>query len=876
MIKSIADAIFRWYCHPDYYPDIQGDLEELYAGHLRNNRSFPQVKYCIDVLLLFRPSLIRPLFKDSNSNTIAMFQNYFKISLRALARHKMFTTINVIGLAIGLTSFLLINEYIRFEKSYDSIHKDSDQLHRVSYLRLNQGGQVIDKDAMASYLTGNVLKKELPEVLNYTVTKKFDEVTIRSGQNLFKENGIISADSNFLELYTYEVIYGSKEPMFNEPWSLVMTQSRAKAYFGDINPVGETLQVLAPYKAELKVTGVIEDIPDNTHYSFDMLFSDKTLEDGDDYGNWDYNNYYVFLKLVQDTDLVSFTDKANAVFRKFDDNESRKLDVHPVRDIYLKSDFTFEPQVLGSEKIVNFLVIISVFILVVAWVNYVNLSTAIALERAREVGLRKVVGAFKYQLVIQFLCEAFLINFIGACVAFLATELLVPFFNQLIGKTIIVHAWSHLPLIYTLVVFFLLGTFVSGFYPALVLSGFKPIAVLKGKFQNSRGGILTRKVLVVFQFTVSVILIAGTVIVYQQLNYMQTADIGISVDKVIHIQRPNSNAETDEEHEAFISRFDAFKDKLRNHSAILAVGGTSNLPGGDATDINSTTTRTRIIGLTERMDGTTYIQYNDDHFLDAVGMKLVAGRDFDREIRSDSAAVMVNEAYLRRFNLPSLEVAVGETLQFGETEDKGKRKIVGVVKDYNRTTLKSQIEPTVYMPWMNANALVIKFSDTQAIDFVEETWASYFPDVPYGYSFLSERFAKLYEQEERFGNTFLVFAGMAVIIALLGLYGLASFISIQRSKEVGVRKVLGASQGQIIYLFYTYFFKLIGVAAILGIPLIYFLMSSWLDNYAYRIDFPWFISLGALIIVGLLAFFTVAHQTSKVARLNAAHILRSE
>ncbi len=876
MIKQFADVIFRWYCHPDYYPDIQGDLEELYTGHLKNKVQFPQLKYCVDVLLLFRPALIRPILNNTNSNNIAMFQNYLKISLRTLARHKMFTTINVVGLAIGLTSFLLINEYIRFEQSYDSFHKDADQLHRVSYLVLNENGQVMDKDAMASYPTGNVLKKELPEVLNYTVSKKFDQISIRSGQNIFQETGIISADSNFLKLFTYQVIHGSKETMFNEPWSVVMTQSRAKAYFGDINPVGETIQVLMPYKAELKVTGVIEDVPDNTHYKFDMLLSDKSLKDGDDYENWDYNNYYVYLRLADNTNLKAFEAKANEVFLKFEDDGRSKLDVHPVQNIYLKSDFTFEPQPLGSEKVINFLIIISIFILIVAWVNYINLSTAIALERAKEVGLRKVVGAFKHQLVIQFLCEAFIINLIGGLVAFFAAELLLPFFNQLIGKTIILHAWSHLPLVYNLIVFFLIGTLISGFYPALVLSGFKPIAVLKGKFQNSKSGIITRKALVVFQFSVSLILIAGTVIVYKQLHFMQTADIGISVDKVIHVQIPDSEAETEEEYEVFLSRFDSFKENLRNHAAIAAVGGTSNLPGGNASDINSTTTRTRILGFTERMGGTVYIQYNDDSFLEAIGMKLIAGRDFDKEMKSDSAAIMVNESYLKRFNLPDPDEIIGETLQFGETEDKGKRTIIGIVKDYNRTTLKSQVEPTIYMPWMNADALVIKFNNAQALEFVEEEWGQFFPDVPFDYGFLTERFAKLYVQEERFGNTFLVFAGLAVIIALLGLYGLASFISLQRSKEVGVRKVLGASQLQIIYIFYTYFFKLIGVAALIGIPLVYVLMNSWLDNYAYRINFPWIISFSSLIVVGVLAFLTVAYQTSKVARLDAANILRNE
>ena len=770
MIKKIADRIFKWYCHPEYYPDIKGDLEELYNEHLAENRSFPQLKYCIDIILLFRPSLIRPLFKNSTSYSIAMFQNYFKISLRSLAKHKTFGAINIIGLAIGLTSFLLINEYIRFEHSYDSFHKEVDQLHRASYLRIDKTGQVIDKDAMASYSVGEVLTDELPEVIQHTISKKFDNLTIRTGTRYFKESSMISADSNFLKLFTYQVIHGSKETMLNEPASVVLTQSRAKAYFGDLNPVGETIEVIAPYKAQLTVTGVIEDVPDNTHYKFDMLLSDKTLAESSDYKNWNANNYYVYLKLQKDTSIEELNPKVKRVISKYDDRVNTIIDIHPVKDIYLQSDFTFEPQEMGSQKVVDFLIVISIFILVVAWVNYINLSTALALDRAKEVGLRKVVGAFKGQLIVQFLCEAFIINLMGAFVAFLLAEILIPFFNQLVGKNILVHVWSNQPLLINLLIFFVIGTFVSGFYPALVLSGFKPIAVLKGKFKNSKSGIITRKSLVVVQFAVSLILIAGTFIVHEQIKYMQTRDLGISVDNVISLQIPDADADTEEEYNAYISRFDAFKEKLRNYAGIEAVGGTSNLPGGEASDINSTSSRMQIVGKRDPTDGTSFIQYIDNSFAEAVGLEILAGRNFNKNVRSDSNAIIVNESYLKRFNLSSIEEAVDQQLHYMDWSRNNKRTIIGGFADYNRTSLKSQIEPTIYSPWRNADALVIRLNSMTSIDYIKETWASFFPDTPFDYSYLSERFAKLYAQEERFGNIFLVFASQAVIIALLGLY----------------------------------------------------------------------------------------------------------
>lgn len=887
MIKKIADQLFKWYCHPDFYPDIKGDLEELYSDHLEQGLKSAQWKYCVDVFLLFRLSLLRPIIKNSIIKDTGMLRNYFKISVRSLARHKMFTAINVIGLAIGLASFLLMFEYIQFEKGYDSFHNDADNIYRVSKVQVINGADA-DKDAMCSHPTAQFLEEELPEVTLSTVSKKFDFMQIRNGDTFFRELKVISADANFLKMFNYEVIEGDKETMLSEPETIVLTESRAKAYFGSADPMGQFLEVISPYKATLKVTGILKDTPDNTHYKFEMLISDKTLADGNDYNEWGWDNYYVYIKTGSVIDKDELNRKANIVLNDYinDDEDGEhweesgtRVDIHRVLDIHLKEDFTFEPQVHGSEKAVNFLVIISVFILLIAWVNYINLSTARALERAKEVGIRKVIGAFRKQLIIQFLCEAFLVNLIGGIIALIIVQLSFPYFNQLVGKEIVSNLFEHTTFITSLFVFVLLGTFASGFYPALVLSNFKPITILKGKFNNSKSGVILRKGLVIVQFAASLILIASTFTIYQQVNYMQGRDIGISVDQVVNVTIPESDSETEEEKEAHRNKIKSFKEELRNHFAVEAVGATSNLPGGDAADINSTTNPSKLVGISEPLEGTTYIQYNDVGFLDAMDMQLVAGRNFDSKMKSDSVAVMANEAFLRKFNVSDFTSLINEKIQFGTDVNNTKYTLVGVVKDFNRTSLKLQVEPTLYFPWSSADDLVIELKANnfkEGMDHLEATWVSFYPNAPFGPTFLDQRFAALYDQDRRFGDTFMVFAFLAIFIAILGLYGLASFLSVQRSKEVGVRKVLGASSGQIIYIFYKDFFSLIGFSAVVGFPTIYFLMDGWLNNYAFRIEFPWLMLVVSLVIVSVFALGIVGYQILKVAKLNPAQTLQYE
>ncbi|MEM9672923.1 MAG: ABC transporter permease [Bacteroidota bacterium] len=871
MIKNLAQRFFRWFCHPDFYDEIIGDLEELYQRNLAKSSRWAQWKYFLQVLVLFRPSLIRSFSHHSLTNP-AMFRNYLKIGSRNLLKHKLATTINILGLAIGLASFLLISEYVRFEESYDRFFTDADQIYRLSTVqRVN--GEVRVKDAMTYYPAPKVLKDELPEVKEATVTYKFEEIIIRREESVIQEKQVIAADSNFFKVFDYRIIQGSSETMLTEPYALVLTESKAKFYFGDQDPIGQTLEVLGEFNRTFKVTGVIQDVPENTHYKFDILISGGSIKERVEQDNWNDFMFYGFVKLDQYAKLSPLDKKLTALSKKYLGDETNLFfTLFPVADIHLKSDYTYEAEAPGSERAVVFLRIISLFILMIAWVNYVNLSTARAVNRAKEVGLRKVVGAVKGQLIGQFLLEAVLVNLLAAFLALLVSELLLPYFNQLVGKQLLPHVWNQPPFLLSLLVFFIIGTFVSGFYPALVLSGFRPIEVLKGKFRNARSGTRLRKGLVVVQFAASVVLIAATFIVFRQVQFMQGRDLGIDTDYVVGVSLPQvANGQW----KVHNQRVASFSDLLQNHVAVETVGGTSYLPGGSGDDIDSWSGQIQIVGVTNQTTGTTYVNYMDDRFLSTVEIPLLAGRGFDRNRTADTAVVLVNQTFLRRLNIAEVESVINKQVQVGGLE----LKIIGVVRDFNRTSLKANVEPTIYLPDYTPASLVVKLRPEQyqqGLAYLQETWAEFFPDAPLDYSFLDDRFATLYAQDQRFGDIFATFSGLAIFIAMLGLFGLSSFMAMQRTAEVGVRKVLGATVPSIIGIFYRDFLLLLGISGLISLPAVYFGMNGWLQSYAYRIDFPWLLAVAALLIVVFFALLTVGYQVYQVAVLNPAKTLRHE
>lgn len=877
MLKKQAHKFFQWYCHPDYYEDIQGDLEELYLDALEiTTTKKAEWLYAKEVLLLFRPTIIRPISFWGLQHTKDMFKNYLKIGFRNLAKHQLYTIIHILGLALGLAAFLLINQYTAFEKSYDNFHPQPNELYRLTT------DNVIDdviqvRDAMSFAPSGKALQEELPEVISATTTFKRRRVIFRKNGQPVEEKGVIAVDSNFLNLFNYPLLAGNQEELFNEPYTVVLTEKQAKKYFGNVNPIGKTMEVLGNFNRPFKVTGVLADIPQNTHYKFDILLSLKSYTERIRRDDWNGFNYYTYLRLTKNADLAQINPKLPPLAQKYL-NEDTKLvfNIQPVKDIHLHSDFTFEPEIHGSAQSVYFLDIISIFILLIAWINYINLSTARATERAKEVGLRKVVGAQRSQLVGQFFTESLLINIFGGMVALGIAQLALPYFNDLVGKTILTEVWQNPDLLKKLTFFCLVGTVITGIYPSLVLSSFKPIGVLKGAFSRTKQGILLRKGLVVFQFAASLVLIASTVIVYQQIRYMTNIDLGITTEKVIGFNNAFVPSLTDEEYEI---RYNAFLEEVGRQNGVQKVASISSLPGGGSSEIGSSSGGFKVVGKTEVVEATVYRNRMNDRLADVLDISLIAGRHFDRTRAEDTTAVIINMALLKLLSIPDPNTVINEYIQFGRQDTGPKVKIVGVIKNYNRSSLKSTVEPTIFSHNMVNSNTVVRLSGNQLtnqIDAIQNVWNQFYPNAPFTYAFLDERFDKLYKEDKKFGFLFGNFAGLAVIVAILGLFGLASYLSLQRTKEVGVRKVLGATTTNIIFLFFKDFIWLILIAVLIGIPLIYWSMNDWLNGYAYRIDFPWWVILIAMVLIAVLAFITVSWQTLKIASLNPAKTIKHE
>lgn len=805
-----------------------------------------------------------------------MFKNYLKVGIRNLLKHKWYTLIHVLGLAIGLAAFLLIDQYIGFEKSYDRFHTNSEQLYRLTTDNIVDG-KIQVRDAMSFAPSGEALMNDLPEVLSYTTTLKTNSLVFRKGEEVVEETGVLSVDSSFLKLFNYPLIAGNAEDLLAEPNTMVLTESMAEKYFGDQDPIGQSIEILGGLNRRFEIVGILEDTPQNTHYKFNTLVSLSSFQEQVRQDDWSGYNYYTYMLLDKQANLESLNSRLPALTRKYLGEETKLVfNLQPVEDIHLYSDFTFEPEVHGSAKAVGFLSIISLFILIIAWVNYTNLSTARALERAKEVGLRKVVGARKRQLIGQFLTESLMINFLGAVAAVMLAKIMLPYFNELVGKEVLANIWGNSEFLWKLVAFFFLGTFLAGAYPAFVLSSFRPVGILRGKFSHSRSGIFMRKGLVVLQFTASLILIAGTMIIYQQINYMMGKDLGMQIDQTIGLQNPRFN---DDDREEFTSKYEAFSNELLRIDGVEKIAGIFSLPGGGSSDISSNSGGIRIVGKTERAEATVYLNRMDDLLLETLSIDLQAGRNFDREIAADTIGVIVNESLLGLLGVSDPQSVINEKLQFGRNEDNTQYPIVGVISNANRTTLKNRVEPTVFFYSPVTQNTVLKLSGENigaALAQLENTWRRFFPNAPLDYEFLDQRFEQLYVEEKRFGQLFANFSILAIIVATLGLFGLAAFLSNQRTKEVGVRKVLGASVSSIIVLFFKDYLWLIFLAVVIGMPLIFLGMNEWLNNYSYRISFPWLSLMFAALMVFAFAFLTVGYQTYRVAILNPARTIKDE
>ena len=804
-----------------------------------------------------------------------MFKNYFKTALRNLVKHKIFSAINIFGLAIGIAACLMILQFVRFERSYDDFHVAGDRIFRLQQDRYNEG-KLSTQWAAGAAGVGVAVKESVPEVEAFARLKQADGV-VSYQQNKFREEKMFFANDGFLPMFSYNVIQGKKEGALKDPNTAVITTSVAKKYFENEDPLGKVIRL--NNEADFKITAVVADMPINTHLKFGVLLSYPTYvaltsPDAETTFNWDGFLTYVLLKEGADPKKVE-AKIAQVVEKKVGEeykerNESVEYKLQPLKDIHLTSNYMSEAEANGDGKAVNFLLIISIFIIVIAWINYVNLSTARSLERAREVGVRKVMGSHRLQLIRQFLFESLLVNFLAVVLAFIIIIASLPLFNSLTGKQITFSLLADVNFWLALVIIFIGGTFLSGLYPAFVLSSFRPIEVLKGKLSKTAHGAWLRQALVITQFAASVSLMVGTYSIYRQLNYMKSQELGVEIDQTLVLRGPHVTDSTYEK------KLAAFKNELLLHPVIKKVTASSDVPGNK---VGWNAGGIKLVGSDPNKSQQYRVFGVDYDFIGAYGLKIVKGRAFDEKFGSDSSAVLFNEAAIKLLGVNKPEEALNKKIDFWGEEF----TIVGIVSNHHQESLKQDFDAYIFRLSPDADnyySLKINAAATGSVNDViktaEKKWATFFPGNPFEYFFLDDHFAAQYKADEQFGRTFGLFAFLAIIVACLGLFGLASFVTTQRTKEIGIRKISGASISSIVVLLTRDFIKPILIAFAIATPITYYLLMQWLQNYAFKIDVTFWMFLIPCLLILLIAMITVSTQTIKAASASPVKNLRTE
>jgi len=827
-----------------------------------------------------------------------MLQNLLLTALRNLTKTKFFSFLNILGLAVGMTVFMLIVQYVTFERSYEDFVPNRQNIYRVG-LQAYRDNTLILNGAENYPAVGPAMKKEVPGVVNYArlynMGYKNNVIVVNENAHpapiSFKQEKFLYADSAFLPMMGYPMVEGDAATALGEPNTAVISDKYARMYFGSESALGKTLRMRDDdFNDEtVKVTGVFKTLPTNTHLKFDVLFSYKTLYTRGEFAqgrynqNWGRADMYTFVQLQPGVSPTAIEARLPGIVSKYKPqlaaaHESEKLFLQPLKDIHLYSELAEEPEPNGNANIVFFISLIGLFVLVIAWINYINLSTARAVSRAKEVGIRKVVGAFRHQLVIQFLTEAALVNLCAILLAFLLTLLSLNYFNSLSGLSLtanyLVQPWFLL----MIAGLWLVGSLLSGLYPAWVLSSFKPVTVLKGKLKNSSSGILLRKGLVVTQFMASVALIAGTFIVYKQLHFMLSRDMGMNINQVLVMDRPgnavNGMNRKNFNRAAYFGVLDAFRNELKNTPGVEALTSAATIPG-----------KQREYKVTIKKYGgkdSTIARFNsmDYEFMNVFKMKLLAGRAFAKEYPKDpDTSVIISQSAAQILGFKQPQDAVGQPLlipEFGNAPV----VIVGVVNDYHQVSFKKALEPSIFFcDVYNGEYYALRINTTnlqQTVNRVQAAWAKVFPGNPFNYFFLDDYFNKQYANEQKFGKLFTSFAVLAIILSCLGLFGLSAYTATQRIKEIGIRKVLGASVLNITTMLSTDFLKLVVIAVVIASPLVWLVMHNWLKTFAYRININWWVFPMAGFIALLIALLTVSYQAIKAALMNPVKSLKNE
>ena len=807
-----------------------------------------------------------------------MIKNYLKTAWRNIVRQKAYAGINIAGLAIGIAACLLILQYVSFELSYEDFQVNKDRIYRVRQDRYDNG-KLSTQWVSGAFAVGNSFKDAIPEIEDYVKVVPRGPVVTEVNNQPIQLDRMFYASSSFFNIFTYPLIAGDKATALKEPFTAAISETSARKIFGNTDVIGKTL--LLNRRTNYKITAVYKDMPVNTQLKPDILLSYITFvkRTTDSTGKgpetaWQWDGCLTYLLLKKGADPSAVEKKFAPVVDRLAGDDLKKFNakaiyfLQPLTGIHLYSHYMTEPEINGDGKTVYLLLGIAFFIAIIAWVNYINLATARAISRAKEVGIRKTVGSQRSQLVLQFLSESALLNAMALVLAIIIVVIAIPGFNKLSGQHLSFSLFSEINFWLGLAGLFVVGVFFSGLYPAFVLSGFRPIDVLKGKMTATSKGSLLRKGLVVFQFTASLFLLIGTLAVYRQVQFMRKQSLGIDIDQTLVVKPPIVVTDS-----TYLQNMSALKESLNQQTGIRGITVSSSIPG-ETVDWNAG--GIRLVGT----DESTQKQYRvigvDYEYMKQYQMKLIAGRYFSRDFGTDDSAVIFNRRGFEQLGLDKPEDAIGKRIEFWGS----RYTIVGIAENFHQQSLREAFEPLIIrlIPevrgYMSIKTPASKAGQT--VETVKSTWAKFFPGNTFEYFFLDDHFDQQYKADKRFGQVFGLFTMLAILVACLGLLGLASFTTIQRTKEIGIRKVLGASVVRILKLLFQEFALLLVIAFIVAVPLAWLTIKSWLQGYAFRINIHWSYFLIPFVAIMVIALLTVSFQSVKAALANPVKSLRTE
>ncbi|WP_149241721.1 ABC transporter permease [Dyadobacter sp. 32] len=859
-----AKTLLRWLHPENTIEEVEGDLDELYAdSYLRIGKRPALLRYLLNVVTVLPPFVRRrqssSRYEQPFSLSPDMLKNYFKIAWRNIVRQKAYSILNIAGLSIGMACSILILLWVQNELSYDRFHARANQIFRLT---CNAGDF---KAAVSSAGMVRGLQSQLPQIKSGVRLSKPSAMLFEVGEKKVEEKRVFYADSNFLKVFSFPLLAGNAATALNDPGAILITEETAEKYFGTRDAVGKTIRI--NNNENFTISGILANTPSNSHLQFDAIIPMKTMAKW----NWDLRNdtwgnfnFYTYLELDEKTAASApaqqrLTQQTAKIFK--DHGEKIKLDfqLQPLTDIHLHSNLQIDLPGHGNMQYVNIFFVVAIFILVVACINFMNLATARSERRAKEVGLRKVVGANRYQLVFQFLGESLIFSFLSLVIAVGIVYMLLPVFKMLTEKTLAIHLLDG-KLVMGLIGIAVLTGLLSGSYPALFLSGFAPVKVLKGKLRVSGGNLLFRNALVVTQFVVAIVLLVGTAVVYKQLDFIKKRNLGFDKSNLLYLPMTGELG----------GKRQALKASLAQNPLTENFTVISDLP----TKLESGTIDIVWDGQTTRNQVVFPSMDVDENFVKVFKSKVLAGRGFDKAFSGDSSSYIINEKAMQIMGM-NVGNAVGKSLTVYDT----KGTIIGVVKNFHFKSLQYAMEPLILR--LNRWGGVVMVRTTagnaeQTIKALEKINHQLNPAFPFTFGFLDKDLDNLYRSEQQMGSIFNLFAGLAIFISCLGLYGLSAFMAEQRTKEIGVRKVLGATVAGVVGLLSQDFLKLISIAIVIASPIAWFAMNRWLQGFAYQTNLEWWVIALAGLVATAIALFTISFQSIKAALMNPVKSLRSE